>query len=302
MATTTFSVPTNTSSDATYRTLGSSISGAIATVGMTQTSDTGQINWTTVTRPSVALSIAGYEIWRFSDTLQSTYPMFLRIEYGISTVATYLQMTFTVGTGTDGAGNLTGNISQKMIAYSSASENSTRTSYFSGGNNRLCFILWASPNTASYQYMVFSLERAHNSSGTDIGDGVHMFASSTVGLGISQFVPLGTTTVIIPPATVNPGTTVGFGWYCSAPLTGSGALGADFYTYPIKTYNAYETLPCFNLAHYMTGDITAFSSVSITGYDSTARTYLATGMIGSATSSISMTGCSTNVALLMRYD
>lgn len=300
MATTTISIPTNTTNDATFRTQGSSISNAIATVGLVQTSDTGQINWTTVTRPAAVFTVAGFEIWRFNDSLQSTSPLFLKIEYGTSSATSFLHLAFTVSTGTDGAGGLTGNVSQRMQSYSAWNDVSTRTSYFSGANNRLAFSLWPiSPMTG--QWMVFGVERTHDSAGVDTGDGAYIFTSSYTNAGISQYLPLGATTINIPQATINTSAT-GIGWYCSAPLTGSGALGADFYTYPIKTFNMYETLPCFNFVHYINSDITALSTVSIVGYDGNTRTYFAPNIVNSTAGWFAMVGSSASTAVLMRYE
>src|SRR4051812_38221933 len=72
--------------DATFRAWGSGIAAQIAAMGLVQTSDTGQINWTTVTRPGINV-LAGYEMWRFADSLQATKPVFIRLDYGIAPVA-----------------------------------------------------------------------------------------------------------------------------------------------------------------------------------------------------------------------
>lgn len=94
-------------SDATFREWGSDFALKLAAVGLVQTSDTAQINWTTVTRPGSATN-AGFEIWRFNDSLQGTAPVFIRIDYGTHTATTAPRMQFTVGTGTNGSGTLTG--------------------------------------------------------------------------------------------------------------------------------------------------------------------------------------------------
>lgn len=75
----------------------------VAATCLTQTSDTGQVNLTTMTRPSAG-TMAGYEIFRFNDALQATAPIFIRIEYGTGGSATYPGISFSVGTATNGAG------------------------------------------------------------------------------------------------------------------------------------------------------------------------------------------------------
>src|SRR3954454_12687471 len=94
-------LPAFISDDATFRTWGSGVAAQIAAMGLVQTSDTGQINWTTVTRLAINTS-AGYEVWRFNDALQSTKPVFIRLDYGIAGVADRPRIIARVGTATDG--------------------------------------------------------------------------------------------------------------------------------------------------------------------------------------------------------
>lgn len=108
MTTSTFSVVPRQSSDAEFRSWGSAISTALAAVGMTQTADTGQINWTTVTRAGANNTDAGFEIWRFNDAMQSTFPVFMRLGYGRSNNSDSNRLAISFGSGTNGSGTLTG--------------------------------------------------------------------------------------------------------------------------------------------------------------------------------------------------
>lgn len=94
-------------SDATFREWGLEFNTKLAAAGLVQTADTGQINWTTVLRPGAGVD-AGYEVWRFNDALQATAPIFFRIAYGTFGDATAPRMRFTVGTGSNGSGTITG--------------------------------------------------------------------------------------------------------------------------------------------------------------------------------------------------
>lgn len=107
MTTQSWSARVRHDSDATFREWGSDFAAKLAAVGLVQTSDTGQINWVTVTRPGINTN-AGYEIWRFNDTQQGTAPIYLRIDYGTGSGATSPRMLFTVGTGSNGSGTITG--------------------------------------------------------------------------------------------------------------------------------------------------------------------------------------------------
>ena len=74
------SIVDNTS-DAGFRVWGLEFHNQLLACGLTQTADTGQINWATVVR-AVAGLYAGSEVWRFNDTLQSTTPIFLIFSFG----------------------------------------------------------------------------------------------------------------------------------------------------------------------------------------------------------------------------
>lgn len=99
--------PTN-NTDANFRLWGGGISAALATVGLVKTADSGQIDWTTVVKPTAAGQSRGYEIWRFDDALQATQPVFIRLDYGSGSVsANNPGLYVALGTATDGAGLLT---------------------------------------------------------------------------------------------------------------------------------------------------------------------------------------------------
>jgi hypothetical protein len=107
------------SSDANFRAWGSDVSTSFGLVGLVQTNDTGQINWTTAIRPTVSSTYAGYEIWRFSDS-----SIFLKIEYGTNSSSSSTPgLRLAVGTGSDGAGNLTGTVSTATTVHPSTSLN-----------------------------------------------------------------------------------------------------------------------------------------------------------------------------------
>lgn len=107
MTATSFSAAPTNNTDANFRLWGSGMKTALAAVGLVQTADTGQIDWTTVVAPVATQTVKGYEIWRFNDSLQSTVPIYIKIEYGSGTGAAIPQIKYSVGSGTDGAGNLT---------------------------------------------------------------------------------------------------------------------------------------------------------------------------------------------------
>lgn len=116
-------------SDAEFRLWGDAIHDALVDIGLTQTSDTGQINWTTVTAPVAATTSQGYEIWRFNDSMQSTTPIYIKFEFGSgSTNATRPNVWTTIGTSTDGAGNITGTTWAARSALNTTTNGSSTSS------------------------------------------------------------------------------------------------------------------------------------------------------------------------------
>jgi hypothetical protein len=87
-------------------------------LGWVNTSDTGQLDISTL--PSLGLSsisYSGYKIYRMNDSLQATYPVYVKVEYGNGYQGLYcpgLRVSF--GTGSDGAGNLTGYLNTITIS------------------------------------------------------------------------------------------------------------------------------------------------------------------------------------------
>lgn len=107
MTTYTYSSTVAHANDANFRAWGLDYSDALTAVGLLKTADTGQIDWATVARPGTNTA-AGYEIRTFADALQSTAPVYIKFEYGTGASATRPQIWISIGSGSDGAGNLTG--------------------------------------------------------------------------------------------------------------------------------------------------------------------------------------------------
>jgi hypothetical protein len=145
--------------DANFRAWGSDLSAAFAEVGLVKTADTGQIDWVTVTRPTLNTA-AGYEIWRYTNS-----SVYLKIEYGTGVGAAAPGVWLTVGTGSNGSGTLTGTVSARTSVYAnnSALDNpgTSRQSFlvykdgflgffgyrFAAGGNAVLMGFWVSKTT-----------------------------------------------------------------------------------------------------------------------------------------------------------
>lgn len=127
----TMSVSQNTDTD--FRAWGSALSAGLASAGLVQTADTGQINWTTVAR-AAANDSAGYEIWRMADAMQATKPVFIKLEYGSGSSSGVPFMWLTVGSGSNGSGTITGTYLSRTLLTPNGGMNPDgggRTTYIS---------------------------------------------------------------------------------------------------------------------------------------------------------------------------
>lgn len=190
MATDSRNLPAFLSDDATFRTWGSGVAAQIAAMGLVQTSDTGQINWVTVTRPAINTS-AGYEMWRFNDALQATKPVFVRLDYGIAAVADRPRIIARVGTATDGAGTLTGQVGGAVTVLPTGSKTAgaVLSSLCAGSTSRLNLFTHVDPaGSATVFGMMIFVERTKTGAGVNTGDGIVTWFASPNGL-LYQAIP-----------------------------------------------------------------------------------------------------------------
>lgn len=159
---------------ANFKAWASAISAFFATAGWVQTSDTGQVNWSTIASvPGSGVYV--YEIWKPGDALQTFY---VRIEYGTGGASsnTNPRLRVSIGTSTNGAGTLTGfTTSLWLLPGNDPNVTSTSTQwqcYFSGDTGRIAIALWDDDPQSSggtTAPMMFAIQRSKNSSGADYG-------------------------------------------------------------------------------------------------------------------------------------
>lgn len=160
---------------ANFKSWGSTLSAWMATAGWLQSADTGQVNWSTVaTVPSSSAFV--YEIWEPNDSLTNFY---LKIEYGTSSnSSTTPSLRISIGTGTNGAGTLTGFVTTPIIMNQQATTPSATTTYecdFSGAAGRIGAMMWRNAPSGHYVNQMFAVERSLNSSGAYTGTYVTLY-------------------------------------------------------------------------------------------------------------------------------
>ena len=159
---------------ANFKAWAKAVSDWFRTCGWTNTSDTGQVNWSTIA--AVPASTYVYDIFTPGDSGTAYY---LKIEYGYNTSS--LQIAITVGTGTNGSGTLTGHVTGRIAVWSTSFTSnfanvSSTTQFecdFSGDSGRICIMMWRNSSVANGP-VGFAIQRTLNSSGTATNDGIFM--------------------------------------------------------------------------------------------------------------------------------
>src|ERR1700739_4092260 len=158
---------------ANFKAWASAISAFLQTTGsgLSQTADTGQVNWGSIGSVPTSGNYV-YEIYKNTDALSTFY---FKIEYG-SQGTSVPGIRITLGTGTNGAGTLTGTITfaagvpgPNKINFGALTVPSTVTQYqcyFSAAPGRLSVMMWRdAAATQSSAPLWFGFERSTDNSG-----------------------------------------------------------------------------------------------------------------------------------------
>jgi hypothetical protein len=118
-----------------------------------------------------------YEIWGMNDALQATAPFYVQVSYGSGSVTSTPYVVVQMGTGTSGAGRLSGNVGSAFQLSKNDSGSGGATLYecdFAGGTNWMTFILWR--NSTGILSRLFAIDRARDVFGNPRGDYVTVLA------------------------------------------------------------------------------------------------------------------------------
>lgn len=177
MATYAWNTGIQSTSDATFRAWVSELLGYMIGVGMSYTADTGQINTATVARPAANAS-AGYAIFNLFSGL-----LYMKLEFGCGGSQTYPQMWITVGTGTDGAGTITGTMSTRTVV-GMASAPTLGTNY----RSRICYnetygVFWVmnKRNGSTGTFLFCGVATSVDSSGVPTAKGFQVYTRRSSG-------------------------------------------------------------------------------------------------------------------------
>lgn len=287
---TTTSTVLDQTTDAAFRTWVAEIITALtSTLTLVQTTDTGQINTSTVTRAAINTA-AGYSIFRYSDTLQSTSPVFIKLEYGSGGANTLPQMWITLGQGSNGSGTLTGNLTQRCAANSGAAATSLTTSYTSRFivNMTLGYVglAWKigsqGTNVGSGAFMIF---RSNDSSGAPTGDSINLITNNVSVTGSAsqtgQYVGYSyLTSSQVPPGVLSAassGSWLGASHNAGYPfgLTSS-AFSGNSYTVPVYYLTPVPSISAYNCCA-LDAEVPVGTTISEAVVGATALTFVSVG-------------------------
>lgn len=309
MTTATTNTVVDHTSDAGFRTWAQElITLLVTTLGLTQTSDTGQINTSTVTRPTTNTA-GGYVILRFNDTAQSTAPIFMKIEFGTGSSATSPAFWITVGTSSNGSGTINGvTMVRVMTTPNSNAPGSTSVPYVT----RACYnttagflgLCWKMNGFSTSQGMGgFCVFRSADNTGAVTTDAVMMIANASSATGGSSSVGfmqvISNLTGVSYTTGTWPSNSIGFMPFLptSTLFSGNGSVGPMF-----------QFTPVFGITPWMAiagvTEIAIGSTAVMTLIGSTSHTYMSVGnMWGGSTMLIQgLTAGTTGYTVMMLWE
>lgn len=254
-----FNAIPNVDTLAHFKTWAKGISDALAAIGWVKTGDSGQVDFSTiVSLPGSNTTV--YEIWNAADAKQSDCPIFLRIDYG-NTGGSNPKIIFTAGTGSDGAGTITGNVADAM-SYTFDPNTTTYQCWVTGDTSWAGIMMFPSAfNDDSSIPFAMQIERSHAEDGTDsdeyftmVGAGSAAYQASVFKPGTGTAVPKENKHMNFAPTTNTTATIGSATWFCPTfpfvgkmgnPMVHGGVKQADTLdqaTLVVKFYGVDHTL------------------------------------------------------------
>jgi hypothetical protein len=166
---------------ANFKSWGQTISAFFSTATWTQSTDTGQVNWSTISSVPGSGAFV-YEVWQPNDGLTTFY---VKMEYGNVSGTNCPSLRITISSATDGAGDPTGFVLGPVnVNQATFTPPSTTTQYecdFSGAAGRIGAMMWRNGINGCQQ--LFAIERSINSGGSYTSAHVTLWTSGWANSG-----------------------------------------------------------------------------------------------------------------------
>lgn len=240
--------PAGTASNVVFTALCLAISNQLDTF-IPVTTDTGQTTFgSTQAVPGGANTYPYYQIRKFTDATQSTFPIFLKVEYGYGS-QTQWGLRITVGVATNGAGSLTGTTSTAVGIGTFATNAALLPCYFSGDGSRFQMLLFNNDTGASNNTCGFSISRLRDNTGAYITSqsSVNICALSVDGGVAGARTKLQQTLI---SGSANPTSPIQV--QCSLPIWGTDCLGLNFGVHPVFPMLGFPGPADFSILMFLT--------------------------------------------------
>jgi hypothetical protein len=245
-------------------------SGTVQAVNASGVNEThsGSGTTTALASPPGTSTLTAYELWASADALSSTLPIIVKFEYGTSSTTAAVQFAFSAGTGSNGSGTLTGNVSTRYVTASNVAGTAGLglTSLFAGDTSRFAILMFLNAGSTSNGFFC-AIERSHDSSGADTDsyfNFVHMQNSTGAHNWIQQIVqkPILGGTLTAETNIVTALTTLS-----------SGVVGTNIALGPMFPVIGKLDNPCMAVAFSKTGDIVEGATVIVPYYGTNHTMY-----------------------------
>jgi hypothetical protein len=294
-------LPTNVT-DAAFRANIQFIEDTLVTTGgWFNTADTGQTAIGSFVHPTLQNTKMGYRVYRMNDSLQATAPIFMRLDFGATNQGVNVFGFWpTIGTGSDGAGNITGKMwdggasVQPPVGPTSSGGAIANNSYGSAAPGRVALGMFVqgTPNFI----LVFCIERTKNSLGADTGDGLLVLYCD--GINISNSLDRSRYLNWAPGP--QPAVELGLS-YVLTVNNPSQSFGGDIGAGVISHFRGVAQQPGINMLVVNAADVGAEGSFSLTLYGST-HTYQHLNSFPARKAFVGAFNADSNTRVCMRFD
>ncbi len=245
----------------------------ITTGGWVDPGDTGQMTISTAVHTTTANTKVGYRIYRMADSLQGSFPVYMKLHFGSANSSTTPGMWISFGTGSDGTGNLTGITlatfaTTAMLATASVA-GTAMNCYGSASTSR--FSLGMFVDTTAGHGLQLSVERTKDSTGADTGDGILLSGSSGGAQVPIQAAGTNWTTYLIRAGGTQPTDEYGLNFVLTRNNP-SETFGGDIGVGVIIPFKGVAQQPGVGMVVVNSSDVSAEGTFTATLYGST-RTY-----------------------------
>lgn len=294
----------------TYKALYGVVSAQAQAV-MPRTADTGQVNWTTIaTMPGQV--IRDYDVLAFTDALQATKPIYVRLDYEATASSTH-RVLVSVGSATNGAGVLSGStVAAFVVGTFAPSSGNTRYCYASSDGSYLMLVwnLQGPSGTGTDGLCGFVIERTRDVDGTPNSNGYVIWSwsgSSEPGIAAANYFS-GCQARAFDPTINNDALMATYDPSVFIPNlinTSTGLVGSVAYAYPAYGFTNVPQGASKALMLAFQGDYPRQSTVTLTHYGTT-MTFLPLGpsavMSAAYSSAVGTAAAKTGLSPLFRWE